>query len=95
MTELELELRDLAAHLDLPPAPPLSGAVLDRLVRHRRRQRVLVVALAAGVAALAVALAVPSSRAALLRLGASLTARMPWSVQFSDKVNVGMRSSCG
>src|SRR5438045_4057881 len=31
-----------------------------------------------------------SSRAAALRLGASLTARIPWSVQFSDKMNVGM-----
>ena len=28
MTDLELELRDLAAHLDVPPAPPFSGAVL-------------------------------------------------------------------
>ena len=78
MTELELELRDLAAHLDIPEAPPLAGAVLTRLVRRRRRRRVLLVAVAAGVtAALAVALAVPSSRAALLRFfhlrGAAVT----------------------
>jgi hypothetical protein len=77
MTELELALRDLAAHLDIPAAPSLYGAVLDRIARRRRRRRVLVVALATGVAALAVALAVPSSRAALLRFfhlrGATVT----------------------
>jgi hypothetical protein len=77
MTDLELELRDLAAHLDVPPAPPFAGAVLTRVVRRRRRRRVLFVALAAGVTALAVALAVPSSRASLLRFfhlrGAAVT----------------------
>jgi hypothetical protein len=77
MTDLELELRDLAVHLDIPPAPALADAVLTRLVRRRRSRRVLVVALAAGVAALAVALAVPSSRASLLRFlhlrGATVT----------------------
>jgi hypothetical protein len=77
MTDLELELRDLAAHLDIPLAPPFAGAVLTRLVRRRRRRRVLFVALAAGLTALAVALAVPSSRASLLRFfhlqGAAVT----------------------
>jgi hypothetical protein len=77
MTDLELELRDLAAHLDIPPARPFAGAVLNRVVRRRRRRRVLIVALAAGVTALAVALAVPSSRASLLRFfhlrGAAVT----------------------
>ena len=77
MTDLELELRNLAPHLDIPEAPPLAGAVLTRLDRHRRRRRVLLVAVAAGVTALAVALAVPSSRAALLRFfhlrGAAVT----------------------
>jgi hypothetical protein len=67
VTELELELRDLATHLALPPTPPLSGTVLGRVKRRRRRRRVLAVAVACGVAALAVALAVPSSRASLLR----------------------------
>ena len=67
MTQLELELRDLAAHLDLPPAPPLAGAVRSRLTRRRHRRRVLVVALAACVATLVVAFAVPASRASLLR----------------------------
>jgi len=77
MTELELELRDLAARLDLPPSPSLAGAVRARLARRRRRRRVLVLALATCVAALAVALVVPGSRASLLRFfhlrGASVT----------------------
>jgi hypothetical protein len=77
MTDLELELRELAAHLDIPPAPSFPGAVLTRLVRRRRRRRMLVVALAACVTALAIALAVPSSRASLLRFfhlrGAAVT----------------------
>ena len=67
MTDLELELRDLAAHLDVPPAPPLLGAVVARLARRRRQRRALAFAVAAGVAALAVAFAVPGSRASLLR----------------------------
>lgn len=77
MTNLELELRDVAAHLDIPPAPPLAGAVRARVARRRHRRRVLVLALAAVVTALAVALAVPGSRASLLRFfhvrGASVT----------------------
>jgi hypothetical protein len=76
MTDLELELRGLAAHLDIPPAPLLAGAVRGRLAR-RRHRRVLVVALATAAAALTVALAVPGSRAALLRFfhvrGAAVT----------------------
>jgi hypothetical protein len=67
MTDLELELRDLAVHLDVPPTPPLSGAVLARVTRRRHRRRLLAVAVAFAVVALAVALAVPSSRASLLR----------------------------
>jgi len=67
MTDLELELRDLAAHLDVPPTPALSGAVLARLTRRRRSRRRLSFAVAIGIAALAVAFAVPGSRAALLR----------------------------
>lgn len=67
MTDLELELRDLAAHLDVPPTPPLFGMVAARLARRGQRRRVLAFAVAAGVAALAVAFAVPGSRASLLR----------------------------
>jgi hypothetical protein len=77
MTDLDLELRELAAHLDIPPAPPFAGAVRTRLVRRRRHRRVLAVALATAVVALAVAFAVPSSRASLLRFfhvrGATVT----------------------
>jgi hypothetical protein len=77
MTDLELELRDLAAHLDVPPAPPLLGVVRARVVRRRRRRRGLVFAVAIGFAALAVAFAVPGSRASLLRFfhlrGATVT----------------------
>lgn len=67
MTDLELELLDLAAHLDVPPTPPLVGMVAARLNRRRRNRRMLAFAVAAGVAALAVAFAVPGSRASLLR----------------------------
>lgn len=77
MSNLELELRDLSAHLDIPPAPLLADTVRARLARRRRNRRVLTVALATGVLALAVAFAVPSSRASLLRLfhlrGATVT----------------------
>ena len=77
MTDLELELRDLAAHLDVPPAPPLVGAVLARVARRRRRRRFVALAAACCVAALAVAFAVPGSRASLLRFfhvrGAAVT----------------------
>ena len=83
MTDLELELRDLAAHLDVPPTPPLFGTVLARVTRRRRRRRFLAVAVACAVAALAVALAVPGSRASLLRFfhvrgaGVTLVDRLP------------------
>jgi hypothetical protein len=77
MTDLELELRDLAAHLEVPPAPPLLGVVLARLSRRRRRRRRLAFAVVIGVATLAVAFAVPGSRASLLRFfhlrGATVT----------------------
>ena len=67
MNDLELELRDLAAHLDVPPAPPLLSVVVARLARRRRRRRMLVLAVAVGATALVVAFAVPGSRATLLR----------------------------
>jgi hypothetical protein len=77
MTDLELELRDLAAHIDVRPAPSLVGVVVARLTRRRRRRRGLAFAVAIGFAALAVAFAVPGSRASLLRLfhlrGATVT----------------------
>jgi len=67
MTDLELELRELSAHLEVPPTPPLYGAVLARVTSRTRRRRFLAVAVACVVVALAVALAVPDSRASLLR----------------------------
>jgi hypothetical protein len=67
MTDLELELRDLAAHLAVPPTPLLFDAVSARVIRRKRRRRVLAIAVACAVAALAVALAVPNSRASILR----------------------------
>jgi hypothetical protein len=67
LTDLELELRDLAAHLDVPPPPPLLAAVVARLARRRRQRRAFAFAVAAGLTALAVAFAVPGSRASLLR----------------------------
>jgi hypothetical protein len=67
VTDLELGLRELAAHLDVPPTPSLLGAVVARVARRRRNRRVLAFAVATGVAALAVAFAVPGSRASLLR----------------------------
>jgi hypothetical protein len=77
MTDLELELRDVAAHLEVPPAPPLLGVVLAHLARRRRRRRRLAFAVAIGLAMLAVAFAVPGSRASLLRFfhlrGATVT----------------------
>ena len=77
MTNLEQELRELATHLDVPPTPSLAGGVNARLARRRRDRRILTLALATGMAALAVALAVPSSRASLLRFfhvrGATVT----------------------
>jgi hypothetical protein len=77
MTHLELELRELSTHLDIPAAPSFAGVVHDRLARGRQRRRVLALALAACVAILAVAFAVPASRASLLRFfhvrGATVT----------------------
>lgn len=77
MTDLELQLRDLASRLDVPPTPSLSGAVLARVARRRRRRLTIAFAAGIAVAAIAVALAVPGSRASLLRFfhlrGASVT----------------------
>jgi hypothetical protein len=64
MTELERALVLLGRELELPAAPELAGAVRPRLERRGRRWWPVAVALAA---ALAIAFAVPGSRAALLR----------------------------
>src|SRR5262245_38190670 len=67
MAELEHELRRLAAHVAWPETPDVAGR-LDLAPRRRLlRRRALLVALAAGLLALAVALAVPDARSSILR----------------------------
>lgn len=68
MTELELELRDLALALDFPETPDLTGRVRARLAAPppRNRRRALVLVLATLVVALCAALAVPQARTAIL-----------------------------
>lgn len=68
MPDLELALRQLGAELDWPAEPDLAPAVAARLrePRPRRLGRPLALAFAALVAALAVALAVPPARSAIL-----------------------------
>lgn len=65
MTELEQALVALGRELELPPAPDLAAAVRARI--ERRRLRPWLVAALAALAALAVALAVPQARSAILR----------------------------
>jgi hypothetical protein len=64
MSELERALVALGRDLELPPTPDLAAAVRTRLARRRRRW--LVPALAT-LLAVAVALAVPPARSAILR----------------------------
>src|SRR6478609_11860472 len=66
MTELERALVALGNELDIPDTTRVWHAVAPRLQR-RRWVRPAVVALAAGVAALAIALAVPPARSAILK----------------------------
>ena len=73
MAELELELRELGAAMDYPPTPDITGPVRWRLAEEpsrrfglRHRRRLIAVALAVLVVAVAGALAVPSARTALL-----------------------------
>jgi hypothetical protein len=75
MRDLERELRDIGARLELPPAPDLSAAVLAglgepgalRAARPRPRvARTLVVAFAILLVAVGTAFAVPQSRHAIL-----------------------------
>lgn len=71
--DLEAGLRDLGRHLDVPPTPDVTAAVLDRLAPPRRRAPRLVTAAVAALLALATAMVVsPAVRAAvfdLLRIG--------------------------
>ena len=64
---LELQLQELAAAVDFPPTPDLRNAVRLRLDRPRwSHRRLLALALAVLVVALAGVLAVPSARTAVL-----------------------------
>jgi hypothetical protein len=69
VTELETRLRDLGRDLSLPPEPDLVAGVAARLGRSPRRswRRPLLAAVALAAVALAVALAVPPARSAILR----------------------------
>jgi hypothetical protein len=70
MTELERDLRALAALVDLPAERDLWPGVEARLASRPRRPwaRPLVVALVAAALAIGVAFAVPQARSAILRL---------------------------
>jgi hypothetical protein len=65
MTDLERELRALAAELEWPPTPPFGPRLEPR---RRLRPRPLWVALAALAVAVGVALSVPAARSAILRV---------------------------
>jgi hypothetical protein len=71
VTELEIRLAELAAHVELPPDPDLEARVLARIAapRSRRRLRARIVAAVALalLAVVAAAFAVPQSRGAILR----------------------------
>jgi hypothetical protein len=72
MTELERALASLAAEVDWPPTPrfePLELVSSSQTAppASRRRRRALVLAIAVGLVALGVALAVPQARSAILR----------------------------
>ena len=67
MSELELRLEELGRELAFPPAPDLVPAVLERTRRRPFAWGRVAIAVALAVVALAAALAVPQSRAAILR----------------------------
>jgi hypothetical protein len=79
MTELEQALVALGRELDFPPEPNLLPAVRARLARGRRWSRPLAVAVALGLVAFGIAMAVPEARSAILRffhIGAATVERV-------------------
>ena len=68
MTDLELQLRELAPYVELPPERDLAPAVRARIgaTRPSRRRRGLVLALALVVLGIAIAFAVPPARSTIL-----------------------------
>src|SRR5919204_2243483 len=85
MAELERDLREVGRLLAFPPEPDLVPAVRARLGEEPRppffgRRRVLVLALAALVVAIAAAFAVPPARTEILRffhIGGGTIERVP------------------
>ena len=59
MSDLERDLRDLAAAIDFPATPDLSARVRGRLAERERVQPYRWVAIAVAVAALALAVGLP------------------------------------
>jgi len=101
--ELEQRLEALGTALDVPPAPDTVPAVLAGLPARRRRRRrsawrVLAVAFAAMLLLVGVAMAVPSSRDAILRViglrGVSIE-RVPRLPQIPGGARTGERLGLG
>ena len=69
MSDLERDLRDLAAAIDFPATPDLSARVRGRLAERERvyRHRWIAIAVAVAALAMAVGLAVPDARTAIFR----------------------------
>jgi hypothetical protein len=70
MTELERDLRALAAYVDLPGERDLWPGIEARLAHRpaRRRMRAAAIAIVAAAVAIGIAFAVPPARSAILRL---------------------------
>ena len=68
MSELESQLRQLAAEVEWPQTPPLELALESRSRATRARVRPLWVVVVAALVALAVAFSVPAARSAILRV---------------------------
>src|ERR687886_740221 len=79
MAELEQALVALGRELDVPAAPDLRGAVGQRIERRRARRRWLALAAGLAVVAVGIAFAVPQARSAILRffhIGAATVERV-------------------
>jgi hypothetical protein len=66
MPELDVALRELGRHVELPPTPDIASAIRGRLERRRPWRRPLAIALAVLVVAIGAVLAVPPARTAVL-----------------------------
>jgi hypothetical protein len=96
MSDLDRDLRDLAAAIDFPATPDLSARVRGRLAQPERVQpyRWVAIAVAVAVLAVSVGLAVPDARTAIFRLfhvgsvNISFVERLP-EVQPGRPLNLG------